>query len=111
MSTRKIIAARDGVALAEQVESDLPALKAAFDGAFDGDPGERSSLMPSVERAAVLDAATGELLGQVSWHLVGYGPTVDAEAWNIGHMMLPGARGRGLGTAALRLLVEHLFAT
>jgi RimJ/RimL family protein N-acetyltransferase len=110
-SSRKIIAEGDGVALAEQLESDLPALKAAFDGAFDGDPGERSTLVPSVERAAVLDAATGELLGQVSWHLVGYGPTVDAEAWNIGQMMLPGTRGRGLGTAALRLVVEHLFAT
>jgi RimJ/RimL family protein N-acetyltransferase len=108
---RKIIASRDGVALAEHLESDLPALKAAFDGAFDGDPGERSSLVPSVERAVVLDAATGELLGQVSWHVVGYGPTADAEAWNVGHMMLPAARGRGFGTIALRLLVEHLFAT
>lgn len=111
MTERKIIAVRDGVALAEQLESDLAEFKATSDGAFDTDPAERTSLVPIVHRLSVTDAATGELLGQVSWHLVGYGPTVDAEAWNVGHLMLPSARGRGLGTTALRLLVEHLFAT
>ena len=42
---------------------------------------------------------------------VRYGRTAASEAWNIGRVLLPAARGRGVGTAALRLLVEHLFAT
>jgi RimJ/RimL family protein N-acetyltransferase len=59
----------------------------------------------------VLDVETGELLGGVSWHPVDYGGTVSCTAWNIGIALLPDARGRGIGTLAQRLLVEHLLAT
>ena len=55
--------------------------------------------------------ATGALLGGVSWHAVDYGGTVSCSAWNIGIGLLPEARGRGIGTLAQRLLVEHLLAT
>jgi RimJ/RimL family protein N-acetyltransferase len=65
----------------------------------------RSSLL------SVLDAATGVLLGGVSWHAVDYGGTVSCSAWNIGIGLLAEARGRGIGTLAQRLLVDHLFAT
>jgi RimJ/RimL family protein N-acetyltransferase len=50
----------------------------------------------------------GELVGEVSWHLVNHGP--NGECWNIGVYLLPAGRGQGHGTAAQRLLTEYLFA-
>lgn len=50
----------------------------------------------------------GELVGEVSWHLVNHGP--NGECWNIGVYLLPTGRGQGHGTAAQRLLAEYLFA-
>ncbi|MCX4852175.1 GNAT family N-acetyltransferase [Streptomyces sp. NBC_00893] len=48
------------------------------------------------------------LLGHVSWHRSPQGPL--NHSWNIGVGILPEARGRGVGTAAQRMLVQHLFA-
>jgi RimJ/RimL family protein N-acetyltransferase len=53
-------------------------------------------------------ADSGELVGEVSWHLVN--PSPNGECWNIGVYLLPACRGQGHGTAAQRLLVEYLFA-
>ncbi len=60
---------------------------------------------------SILDAETGELLGGVTWQPVDHGGTVGCTAWNIGIGLLPEARGRGVGTAAQRLVADHLFAT
>jgi RimJ/RimL family protein N-acetyltransferase len=110
--TRTVVGARDGVALAEPVDGDLDVLGAGGDGAFGVDPDDRPTrARVDVHRLVVVDQASGELLGQVSWHAVTYGRTAACEAWNIGRELLPAARGRGVGTTALRLLVEHLFAT
>ncbi|MDI5970713.1 GNAT family protein [Streptomyces sp. SL13] len=49
-----------------------------------------------------------EALGHVSWYRSGQGPL--NHSWNIGAGLLPAARGRGVGTAAQRLLVHYLFA-
>ncbi len=109
---RRVLAAAGGVALAVPAEADADAVAAGSDGAFDVDPDERPQAAPvGLVRAVVLDRDTGELLGQVSWHQVGWGRTRACAAWNVGIVLLPAARGRGAGAAALRLLVEHLFAT
>lgn len=112
MSSRKTVIGRDGIALAELLDGDLEALGAGGDGAFDVDPDGRPTVAyVDAYRLVVVDEESGELLGQVNWHAVSYGRSAASEAWNIGRVLLPAARGRGVGTAALRLLVEHLFAT
>jgi RimJ/RimL family protein N-acetyltransferase len=110
---RAVIASRDDVALAEARYGDREAVHAVSDGAFDLDEDNRRSpvIPPSVDRLAVTDAGLDELLGMVSWHAVSYGGGVGCAAWNIGIELVPAARGRGAGTTAQRLLVEHLFAT
>jgi RimJ/RimL family protein N-acetyltransferase len=111
MTEREIVASRDGVALARMLDGDLDRLRADEDGAFDVDPDDREPTVAlTIERLAVVDANSGELLGSVSWHGVTYGPTVACEAWNIGIGLRPVARGRGVGSLAQRLLVEYLFA-
>ena len=62
-------------------------------------------------RGTVADALDGSVLGDVSWHVVRYGPTSGSEAFNIGISLLPHARGRGVGTQAQRLLAELLITT
>ncbi len=49
-----------------------------------------------------------ETLGFVNWRR--HQATVAAYYWEIGIALLPGARGRGYGTAAQRLLARYLFA-
>jgi RimJ/RimL family protein N-acetyltransferase len=56
---------------------------------------------------AVTDATTKPFLGQVMLHTV---------AWHhrraeVGYWLVPAARGRGIGTTAVRLLVEWAFDT
>jgi len=110
--SRVVFAEADGIALAEAFPEDQAALAAGSDGAFDVDPDDRPQAPPvGLVRAAVLDAATGELLGQVSWHQVGWGRTRACAAWNVGIALLPAARGRRAGVGALRLTARHLFAT
>ncbi|MFL6120673.1 GNAT family N-acetyltransferase [Actinophytocola sp.] len=110
---RTIIAARDGVALADLTEADRQWLAERDDHTYDIDPDDRPAPEQGFEvfRAGVLDTASGQLIGQVNWHAVGYGPTAGCTAWNVGIGLLPGQRRRGAGSTALRLLVEHLFAT
>jgi RimJ/RimL family protein N-acetyltransferase len=112
MTGRIIVATRDGVALAEVAEGDLEALRAGSDRAFDVDPDDRPSRKRvEAHRLVVLGQQSGELLGQVNWHAVGYARTAAGDAWNVGIALLPAARGHGVGTIALRLLAEHLLAT
>ena len=56
---------------------------------------------------ALLD---GTLAGIVSWGTIKAGGP-DGGCLEIGALLFPEHRGRGLGTAAQRLLVEYLFAT
>lgn len=65
---------------------------------------------PAVSRLIVtLD--DGTRVGGVSWFAMTYGPNRRSAAWNIGITVLPEHRRRGYGTAAQRMLAEHLFAT
>jgi RimJ/RimL family protein N-acetyltransferase len=109
---RTIIARGNGVALAELTDGDVDAFQEHSDGAFDVDRDDRP--MPftlPIHRAAVTTEDGGEVLGVVSWHPVGYGPSYGCLAWNFGRELLPAARGRGIGTEVLRLLVRYLFDT
>jgi GNAT superfamily N-acetyltransferase len=107
------VAARDGIALVEPTQEDVDYIRERYNGDFEPDEDEKPHDLVKVQihRLLVVDTASDERLGLVSWHAVMYGPTVGCVAWNIGIGLLPSARGRGVGTTAQRLLVEHLFAT
>jgi RimJ/RimL family protein N-acetyltransferase len=110
---RQVVLTRDGIALAEPAPGDREKFYIAGAGDFAIDPDDRPRVVGAVRSflLSVLDTATGELLGGVSWHAVDYGGTVSSSAWNIGIGLLPEARGRGVGTLAQRMLVDHLLAT
>jgi RimJ/RimL family protein N-acetyltransferase len=109
---RKIVARGDGVALAELTEADKEWLSENGDGAFDVDRDGRTLPIEAPSyRLAVTTEDGEELLGRVSWHPVTYGPSYGCLAWNFGRELLPRARGKGIGTEVLRLLVRHLFDT
>jgi RimJ/RimL family protein N-acetyltransferase len=110
---RRVFSQRDGVALAESTQAEVRSVITADDSGFGIDEDPRPGPRPMAEnhRAAILDAHDGRLLGVTSWHVVSYGGTVGCAAWNIGITLLPGERGRGVGSTAQRLVAEHLFAT
>jgi aminoglycoside 6'-N-acetyltransferase len=53
----------------------------------------------------------GGLVGDMSYHQVGYGPNEGSRAYNIGISLVPEQRGKGYGTEAQKLLTAYLFAT
>ncbi|ALG13798.1 GNAT family N-acetyltransferase [Kibdelosporangium phytohabitans] len=109
---RKIVAKGDGVALAELTDTDHEWLTEHNDNAFDVDrDGRDMPFQAPNHRLAVTTEDGGELLGQVNWHPVNYGPSYGCVAWNFGRQLLPHSRGKGIGTEVLRLLVRHLFDT
>lgn len=59
----------------------------------------------------LLVEADGEVVGDVSWHPMHYGPTDGSTALEIGISLVASARGQGIGSVAQRLLADHLFAT
>jgi RimJ/RimL family protein N-acetyltransferase len=110
---RKVVVARDGIALAEPAPGDREKFYIAGAGDFAIDPDDRPRVTGAVRSFlfSVVDTVTGTLLGGVSWHAVDYGGTLSSSAWNIGIGLLPEARGRGVGTLAQRMLVEYLLET
>nr|WP_221380264.1 GNAT family protein [Actinoplanes polyasparticus] len=59
----------------------------------------------------IIQDADGAVAGKISWRPVPHGPTVPSHALNIGTRLLPGFRGRGLGTVGKQLLATYLFET
>ncbi|MFI0980947.1 GNAT family N-acetyltransferase [Streptomyces sp. NPDC021093] len=111
-SERTLIAVRTPVALTRVTRDDMRAFAAARDNAYEVDPDPRPlPITTPTDNAAVVDSGTGRLYGLVGWHAVSHGSTHACLAWNVGLAMLPTARGQGVGVTALRLVVEHLFAT
>lgn len=108
--SRPVVIARDGVALVETVDADRDAM-AGHDGLFDVDPDPRPLPMPVLASRLTIVDGTDRVLGHVSWVSVFHGPTIASVAINIGILLLPTARGRGIGTLAQRLLIEYLFDT
>ncbi|WP_221761243.1 GNAT family N-acetyltransferase [Kibdelosporangium aridum] len=112
VGVRKIVVHGDGFALAELADGDREYLDEHGDKAFDVDhDGRDMPIQYPVHRLAITDESGKELLGQVTWHPVGYGPSYGCLAWNFGRNLLPNKRGKGIGTAVLKALVRHLFAT
>ncbi|MBB4684902.1 GNAT family N-acetyltransferase [Amycolatopsis jiangsuensis] len=68
----------------------------------------RDTGLLSTEGGMLVPTAEERPLGLVSWHRTRTGP--HTYCWNIGMVLLPEARGHGLGTEAQRLLVRYLFA-
>nr|WSX78039.1 GNAT family N-acetyltransferase [Streptomyces sp. NBC_00899] len=111
----------DNVALRPVAEDDLPVLngmlgsaevRAPFQWFGWSDPGrmargfaENGLLGPDNSMLMVVSGA--ETLGFVSWRKIDVAGTY---FWNMGIMLLPAARGRGVGTRAQQLLVRYLFA-
>lgn len=59
----------------------------------------------------VVEDDDGLAVGDVSWRTERWGPSAASACPAIGIAILPDHRGRGHGTAAQRLLVDHLFRT
>ncbi|TDQ05822.1 acetyltransferase (GNAT) family protein [Labedaea rhizosphaerae] len=98
--------------LAEPLPRDQDFLEVDADGAFQVDPDPRPMpFNPTLGKLVLLDARSGQLIGDVGWTGVPLGPSMACFAFNIGIDLLPAARGRGFGTTGQRLLAEHLFAT
>jgi RimJ/RimL family protein N-acetyltransferase len=110
---RKILAERDGVAIAWAWPGELERVFDEDDGAFavDPDPRPRPSQPGAMWRAAVLESGTGTLLGSINWWTQDWGGTLGCAAWRFGIALRPAARGRGVGATVQRLLADHLFAT
>jgi RimJ/RimL family protein N-acetyltransferase len=53
----------------------------------------------------------GRPIGTVGWIKLRYGPNPESDVWNVGIELVPGARGRGYGTEAQRLVAAYLFET
>lgn len=73
------------------------------------DRGERLVSM-NAGKLVVERCSDGTLLGDMSWHLVRYGPNELSRALNVGIALVPSARGHGYGAQAQRLLAEMLLA-
>ena len=59
----------------------------------------------------IVETEAGEPIGTVDWRPAMYGPPPDSLAYQLGISLAPEARGKGYGAAALRAVVEYLFAT
>ncbi len=61
------------------------------------------------ESGALAITETGELVGRVDWFASTWGPWATSACATIGIWVHARARGRGVGKAAQRALVDHLF--
>ncbi|MFF3538866.1 GNAT family N-acetyltransferase [Streptomyces sp. NPDC002466] len=68
---------------------------------------EQDGLLGDDGGRLMVEDGTGRL-GVVAWRKVV--TSRSSYCWNVGAQLLPGCRGRGVGTQAQRLLVHHLFA-
>lgn len=66
-------------------------------------------LGPDGGRLAVI--VDDNFVGHVGWHKRSNGGNGHGYCWNLGVGILRAHRGKGIGTAAQRLLIDHLFAT
>ncbi|WP_162292983.1 GNAT family N-acetyltransferase [Actinophytocola xinjiangensis] len=108
---REVLVRGGGVLLATSRPGDRRVVAAGGDDPFRVDRDHR--LSPEAPRtpstAAVLDEASGDLLGVVRWHAVGHGDTFGCAAWTIAADLVPA--GRDVAVAVHRMLAGHLFDT
>ena len=110
------------VQLRPVIESDLDALDAFGRSQDDAGAFQWYGFAPSYVRRKFAEGtllgpaggtltvvAEGDPAGTVDWFKASWGREESA-CWRIGVAILPGMRGRGIGTQAQRLLVDYLFA-
>lgn len=71
---------------------------------------EKSGLIGERAGTMIVETTAGDPVGTVSWHAVIYGPNTESTAYNIGINLIPGARFKGYGAVAQRLLADQLLA-
>ncbi len=76
-----------------------------------GDWGDRTGAVPVTTLGRMIVLEDDRPVGDMSWHAETYGANLGSMALNIGIDLAVEARGRGIGSIAQRLLVEHLFTT
>jgi aminoglycoside 6'-N-acetyltransferase len=86
-------AERDPVEIAKELREGLE---------LEGLLGERMGQM-------IVELADGTRIGDVSWRTERWGPSDQSTCPAIGITLLPDHRGKGYGTVAQRLLIDHLF--
>lgn len=109
MTARRYVAQSGSVGLADPLDGEGAAVGDIPEPfAVDVDP---RPIPTPVHSATLVVLRDGVLAGFVSWVPVLHGPQYPCLAWMIGITLLPEHRGRGVGTAAQRLLWEHLFTS
>ena len=61
------------------------------------------------ETGRLAAVADGALAGVVSWNTVRYGPNEPSKAFNVGMVLLPSHRAKGIGPLAIAALCRYLF--
>ncbi len=69
----------------------------------------RTGLITNDAGVLAVEDGYGGLVGRVDWFAVQHGPSVTARALNIGIVLLPEHRGRGLGSSAQAAFAAYLF--
>jgi RimJ/RimL family protein N-acetyltransferase len=112
LAGRTVYATLPGIALAELLDGESETVDELGDQTFAVDPDERPiPFQITTFRAALIDTATGELLGRMTWRPIPYALRLSCTSWNIGIQLLPTALGRRVSVDAGLLLARHLFAT
>ncbi len=103
------------LALLYRVDTD-PSISAPFEWVGFHDPGERrrrfeeDGFLGGDQSMLALAGPEGAFLGWVCWWAVA-GMAPPRSVFELGIMLLPEHRGRGIGTEAQRLLADYLFQT
>jgi RimJ/RimL family protein N-acetyltransferase len=72
---------------------------------------ENGFLPKGGERGRLAITVEGDVLcGTISWHTVLYGENEGSRAFNVGLVLFPEQRRKGIGPATLRAITEYLFA-
>ncbi|MGW0810433.1 GNAT family N-acetyltransferase [Nonomuraea sp. NPDC002799] len=69
----------------------------------------KDGFLGSEDGSLVVESA-GAVAGWVTWSKHFWGPETTSWSWTIGIILFPEFRGRGIGTAAQKELVDYLFA-
>ena len=59
----------------------------------------------------VIVTPEGEIVGDMSYHQMVYGPNLESHVYEIGLSIKPDRRGKGYGVEAQQLLAEYFFVT
>lgn len=108
MTSRQLIVHAGAVALAAPLPGEGEAL-GDIPEPFGVDPDPRP-IPVAVQSTTLVVLEDGALAGFVSWVPVLHGPQYPCLAWMIGITLRPEHRGRGVGSSAQHLLLDHLFA-